>query len=396
MQTDVAIVGAGPAGLSLAACLAGSGLGVVLVERLAEPVLARPPFDGREIALNHTSQTLLKRLGAWGRLGAEEIAPIREARVLNGHMPLTLRLSPPERAGEPLGWFVPNHAIRRTLYETVAERGEARFLCGRKAVGLELGGGEARLLLDDGSRIGARLIVAADTRFSALRELAGIAADRLDFGKTMIVARVEHERPNGRVATEWYAHGYTIAMLPLGDHVASAVLTVSPAEAERLMALCDEEYGAEVTRRYEGRLGRMRLVSTRHPYPLVAVLARRFVARRFALIGDAAVGMHPTTAHGYNLGLSGAWALAERLREAASRGADPGGAGTLFAYAVAHRRASLPMYYATNAIARLYTDERAPAFLARAAVLAAGAAIAPVRRAIVAHLMARPAALAAA
>ncbi len=396
MRTDVAIVGAGPAGLSLAACLAGSGLGVVLVERSAEAVLARPPFDGREIALNHASRAMLSKLGAWGRLRAEEIAPLSEARVLNGHMPLTLRLSAPERAGEPLGWFVPNHAIRRSLYETVAERGEARFLYGRTAVGLELSSRDARLELDDGSAISARLIVAADTRFSRLRGRAGIAADRLDFGKTMIVARVEHERPNGRVATEWYAHGYTIAMLPVGDHVASAVLTVSPAEAERLMALSDQEYGAEVTRRSEGRLGRMHLVSTRHAYPLVAVCARRFVARRFALVGDAAVGMHPTTAHGYNLGLSGAWTLAERLREAASRGADPGGAAPLFAYAAAHRRASLPMYHATNAIARLYTDERAPAFLARAAVLAAGAALAPVRRAIVAQLMARPAALAAA
>lgn len=396
MRTDVAIVGAGPAGLSLAACLAGSGLGVVLVERQPETALADPPFDGREIALNHASQAMLARVGAWERLSEEEIAPIGEARVLNGHMPLALRLSPPERAGEPLGWFVPNHAIRRSLFETVVAQREARFRCERSAVGLELGSREARLTLDDGSSIDARLVVAADTRFSTLRGLAGIATDRLDFGKTMIVARVEHDRPNGRVATEWYAHGYTIAMLPLRDHVSSAVLTVSPAEAERLMMLSDQAYGAEVTRRYEGRLGRMRLVSTRHPYPLVAVYARRFVARRFALAGDAAVGMHPTTAHGYNLGLCGAWTLAERLREAASRGADPGGASPLFAYAAAHRRASLPMYHATNAIARLYTDERAPAFLARAAVLAAGAALAPVRRAIVARLMARSPALAAA
>lgn len=396
MRTDVAIVGAGPAGLSLAASLAGSGLGVVLVERQPETVLAEPPFDGREIALNHASRAMLGRLGAWGRLAEAEIAPIGEARVLNGHMPLALRLSPPERAGEPLGWFVPNHAIRRSLFETVVAQGEARFLCGRSAVGLELGGREARLTLDDGNTIEARLVVAADTRFSTLRGIAGIAADRLDFGKTMIVARVAHDRPNGRVATEWYAHGYTIAMLPLRDHLASAVLTVSPAEAERLMALSDEAYGAEVTRRYEGRLGRMRLVSTRHAYPLVAVYARRFVARRFALAGDAAVGMHPTTAHGFNLGLAGAWTLAERLREAALRGADPGAAGPLLAYAAAHRRASLPMYHATNAIARLYTDEGVPAFLARAAVLAAGAALAPVRRAIVARLMARPTALAAA
>jgi 2-polyprenyl-6-methoxyphenol hydroxylase-like FAD-dependent oxidoreductase len=125
---------------------------------------------------------------------------------------------------------------------------------------------------------------------------------------------------------------------------------------------------------------------------VVAVYAHRFAARRFALLGDAAVGMHPVTAHGFNFGLSGAALLAAELKRAVARGRDPGDSGALTAYAAAHRRATLPLFLATNAIARLYSDDRVPAQLARAALISAGAVLAPIRQAIVARLMdARPA-----
>jgi 2-polyprenyl-6-methoxyphenol hydroxylase-like FAD-dependent oxidoreductase len=206
----------------------------------------------------------------------------------------------------------------------------------------------------------------------------------LDFGRTMIVARVAHDAPHGGVATEWFGHGQTIAMLPLNGAMSSVVLTLPPAEAQAAMALSPEDFAAEVTRRYQSRLGPMRPAGTRHAYPLVATYAHRFIARRFALLGDAAVGMHPVTAHGFNFGLSGAERLAADIRHAS----DPGTA--LNGYAVAHRRATLPLFLATNAVARLYSDDRAPARLARAALVGAGAALAPVRKMIVAGLMDAP------
>lgn len=387
MRTDVAIIGAGPAGLALAAGLAGSGLAVTLIERSPETALADPPFDGREIALTHRSQGILRRLGAWGRLAPEEVAPLVEARVLDGGLPVALRFAPPAAAGEPLGRLVPNHAIRRALFAEVIARGAARLIAGRAVAGLALEPEVARVALAGGGEVLARLVVAADSRFSAARALAGIGAARLDFGRSMLVCRMAHARPHGGVATEWFGRGSTIAMLPLNGAVSSAVLTVTPAEAARLVALDAAAFGAEVTRRYRGRLGPMRPVSSRHVYPLVAVYAHRFVARRFALIGDAAVGMHPVTAHGFNLGLAGAARLAAELRAVAARGGDPGAAAVLTAYAAVHRRATLPLYLATNAIARLYGDDRPPAMVARAAVLAAGAALTPVRRAIAAWLM---------
>ncbi len=381
MDTDVAIIGAGPAGLALAAALEGSGLSVTLIERAPEAALADPAFDGREIALTHRSQAILRDLGAWGRIPAEETAPLREAKVINGASPLALRFAPGE-GQEPLGRLVPNHLIRRALFEVVAA-GRSRLVAGRAVEGLSLEGAGARLRLDGGQKVSARLVVAADSRFSEARRRAGIGAAMLDFGKTMIVARLAHEAPHGGVATEWFAEGQTVAILPLNGDVSSIVLTLPPATAQRLMAMTPEAFGAEATRRYGGRLGTMRLVGTRHAYPLVATYAHRFAARRFALLGDAAVGMHPVTAHGFNFGLSGAALLAGEVR----RAADPGDAAALARYGAAHRRATLPMFLGTNAVARLYTDDRAPARLARAALIGAGAALGPVRRAIVSRLM---------
>ncbi|MDP3414531.1 5-demethoxyubiquinol-8 5-hydroxylase UbiM [Falsiroseomonas sp.] len=381
MDTDVAIIGAGPAGLALACALAGSGLRVTLLERAPEASIADPAFDGREIALTHRSQAILRELGAWDHIPMAETAPLREAKVLNGASPLALRFAP-GRAGEPLGRLVPNQLIRRALFQ-VAATTEARLVADHAVTGLALAPQGATVTLEGGEAVTARLVVAADSRFSQARRLAGIGAATLDFGRSMIVARVAHEAPHGGVATEWFGHGQTIAMLPLNGAMSSAVLTLPPAEAEAAMAMTPEAFGAEVTRRYAGRLGAMTLAGTRHLYPLVATYAHRFIGRRFALLGDAAVGMHPVTAHGFNFGLSGADLLAGEIRGAS----DPGAVTGLFRYAAAHRRATLPLFVATNAVARLYSDDRAPARLARAALIGAGAVLAPVRRAIVAGLM---------
>lgn len=381
---DIAVIGAGPAGLAFARSLHGSGLTVALLERAPETALANPAFDGREIALTRKSQRLLRDLDAWHRIPEDAIAPMREARVLNGGSPFALRFTPEDG---PLGALVPNHLIRKALYDSVAAANCATLMAGRAVTGIETGPKGASLALADGGTITAKLIVAADTRFSEARRWMGIGATSKDFGKTMMVARVAHQKPHGSVATEWFGHGQTVAMLPLNGDLSSVVLTLPAPEIEALMKTDDDAFGAEITRRYQGRLGEMRAAGTRHAYPLVATYAHRFVAQRFALVGDAAVGMHPVTAHGFNFGLSGADLLAAGIRNAVSRGRDPSDRAALLRYEAAHRRATFPLFTATNTIASLYTDDRAPARLLRGAVLRLGAALSPVRRMVTARLM---------
>ena len=389
---DVIIIGAGPAGLSLAGSLAAHGLDVAVVERLSADDLADPGFDGREIALTHHSIKLLQGLGAWGRIPGAETSPLGEARVCNGASTHALRFHP-AAGGEPLGQLVPNHLIRRALFEAVSPLPNVTLITGTAATGIATDADIATLTLAGGERLNAKLIVAADTRFSEMRRRMGITARMRDFGKTMMVCRMAHDEPHHNVATEWFGFGQTIAILPLNGteenpNISSLVLTLPARHAERLMNLDRDAFGEEVTKRYENRLGAMRLLSTRHAYPLVAVYAGRFAGERFALVGDAAVGMHPVTAHGFNFGLSGQDILATLIGKAAAAGQDIASPNLLRTYEARHRRATLPLYLATNTTALLYTDDRPPARLLRNAVIQAGERVPLLRHAITAGLMA--------
>lgn len=387
MEFDIVIAGGGPAGLSFASALAGSGLRIAVIERQSENDLADPAFDGREIALTHRSVATLRDLGAWGHIPEEHVSAMREAHVLNGASSYTMSFDPGRRKGEPLGYLVANHLIRRAVYATTIAAPDVTLLTGVAVSGVTTSaeGGEVRLA--DGRVLSARLVVAADTRFSELRRRQGIPAKMQDFGRVMMVCRVSHELPHDHVATEWFDYGQTIAMLPINGNASSFVLTLPAREMDAVMAMDEDSFSVDATRRYRGRLGEMRLISTRHAYPLVTVYAERFVGTRFALMGDAAVGMHPVTAHGFNFGLRGAESLARRVRAAAGKGADIGADALLRGYERDHRLATYPTYAATNVTAKLYADERMPARVARDAVLRLGNLLPPFKRMISARLM---------
>lgn len=386
-DADLIIAGAGPAGLSLAAALADAPVRILILERAPLSSLSSPAFDGREIALTHGSMRRLRQLGVWERLAPHDIASLKQARVFNGQSTFTLQFNN-ARHGEALGALVPNATIRRALFDAVREQGNCTVMADCAVIAIQASAGHVEVQTTGDRRFRAHLAVAADTRFSPLRQSQGISARMTDFGKSMLVCRMSHSTPHEQVATEWFGWGQTIAMLPLRENLSSFVLTAPSRETGALMELSPEAFSSEAQRRAQGKWGAMSLASTRHVYPLVAVYADRFAASRFALVGDAAVGMHPVTAHGYNLGLIGAMTLAAEIRQAAKQGADIGQPIGLLRYERAHRRATWPLFAATNAIAKLYTDERLLARIARPAGLRAMRAAAPIRRAIEARLSA--------
>ena len=383
---DVLIIGAGPVGLSLGLSLRGSGLDVRLVERQSRDRIAAPAYDGREIALSLRSVDILTRNGAWARIGAEEAVPLRSARVTDGRWDAALDLDPSALGADKLGYFVANSVIRRALYAEHAARGDAELLTGTEVVGLRAGAGGGVVTLGDGRSIGASLIVAADTRFSNARRMAGIAADRHVFGKTMIVSKVRAGRGHDGVAMECFLPGGAVAILPLSGREMSVVQTFAPQEAERQMSLDMAAYLDAASGRLDHRFGAMEALSQRFAYPLVGVYARRFVRPGFALVGDAAVGMHPITAHGFNLGVQGQSILANLLRRARDCGRSPADPRVLGAYEREHRRLSAGMYWSTLAIAELSSRESLPAKLARRALVDAGRFMAPARHLIMKSL----------
>ena len=234
--------------------------------------------------------------------------------------------------------------------------------------------------------------MAADSRFSATRRQLGIGARMTDFGRTVIVCRMRHAQPHGGVAHECFGYERTLAVLPLpndpqeGHALCSVVVTAGTADAGALMAQSPQAFAATVQAQLGDRLGPLQLEGERHAYPLVAVYAQRFADHRCALLGDAAVGMHPVTAHGYNLGLAGVERLTAAVVAARSQGHDIGNGEALATYARAHHRHAWPMYEGTNAIVRLYTDTRPVPRLLRQLVLQGARRLPPLQAAIVGQL----------
>jgi len=386
MNIDVAIVGGGPAGLCLARSLDGLGLDVRLFEALAEKQLAEPAEDGREIALTHVSRRLLESLGVWQELPVDEISELRDAAVFDGESDQPMRISHTDGGRDCLGWLVPNHRIRQAAFAAVAGQDGLTLETETSVESTRLTGSGRCLQLADGREIEARLVIAADSRFSVLRRAAGIGARMRDFGRSMLVARVEMEHDHEHVAWEWFAYDRTLALLPLNGRRGSVVITLAHERARHLAELDEADFNAQVTELFRSRLGEMRLCAKRHLYPLVGVWPDRLIGERLATVGDAAVGMHPVTAHGFNLGLTGIEILSGELGCAITQGRDIADPAVLAAYQRRHRLASLPLYLATASVVGLYTDDRLPARIVRRGALRLANRLAPFRQALAGQL----------
>jgi len=383
---DIIVIGAGPAGLGFTRTLAGTGLEIALIETQSKKVLENPPEDGRDIALTHTSEEIMRDLGMWEHIPEDQIGTIRDAKVINGASPFALHFASKGAGADYLGRIVPNHLIRQAAYAVVKDQPCVTLLTDSEVVEVSTDTTLGQVGLRDGRQLDAALIIAADSRFSTTRRKMGIAAHSTDFGRTVIVCEMTHDLSHEDTAFECFHFDQTLAILPMHGNKSSVVVTLPSAHAAEVLAMTPEAFAADIAARFDMRLGRMQLVTERHAYPLVGVLARDFVATRFALIGDAAVGMHPVTAHGYNLGLSGATLLADEVRKAQNTGRDIGDLAGLRAYEAAHRRAVLPLYHGTNALVRLFTDDRPPARFLRDAALRLGNFLPPVKSRILKQL----------
>ncbi len=369
MNYDIIIIGAGPAGLSFARSLADTELRIAIIEKQSREQLAEPEFDGRDIALTHLSVRILKELGIWARFEVEERPPIKRARVLNGTSTYSLNFDGDKDPDGALGFIVSNHVIRRSLFDEVQTFDNIDIHTDLSVTAVSTSDYRATITLSNGEEMEARLIVAADSRFSDTRRMVGIPASMYDFGRVCIVSRMQHEKPHDSIAFECFHYGQTLAVLPLTGNCSSIVVTAPMDQRDSIMGMTDDEFSADIQRRFDARYGDMTLVSERFAYPLVGVHASSFCARRFALIGDAAVGMHPVTAHGYNLGLSGQEILAKEIISAAASQKDIGATSLLERYQRRHRRTTGPMFHGTNGIVKFFTDDRRPARLARAIAL---------------------------
>jgi 2-octaprenyl-6-methoxyphenol hydroxylase len=367
MRFDVAIVGAGPVGATLAVLAAGAGLSIRLFE-----ARTGPSHDRRTLALSHASRERLEEARAWPR---EAATPIESIHISQRGGPGRTLLTAGEQGLPALGYTVAYAALESALDARLAE---ARIPVeyGAECRGIELSSEGAALRFASGASAEASLLVLADGGANAAR-IPGIAFMEKDYGQRAVVAAVRCDREHGGRAYERFTPKGPMALLPVERRYA-LVWTAAPAEAERLLALDDAAFIAELQESFGDRAGRFIAVSDRASFPLKLRAINTPIARRTALIGNAAQALHPIAGQGLNLGLRDAAALAAILLR--TKRESLGEAGMLDAYRDARRRDASRGIAFTDFLVSAFADTRRLAAQGRGLALLALDLFPPARR----------------
>jgi 2-octaprenyl-6-methoxyphenol hydroxylase len=392
---DVLIAGGGMVGLSLALALAQGGLPVAVTDPLPPSAVLDEKFDGRVSALSYAAIRMFVALGVWRHLEADA-QPILDILVTDAALdttPSAFSLHFDHREiGEPMGAIAENRHIRRALFAAMANS-NIRHIAPAAVTSIRVEESGVDAALSNGERLKVALLVAADGRFSQLREQMGIRTISWSYPQTGIVATVQHSKPHNGVAYEHFLPSGPFAILPMtpassgeavGQHSAnrsSLVWTERDTLAPAMVQLPLREFEAEVAHRFGHHLGEIEVVGARWSYPLSFHLARSYIAPRFALAGDSAHGIHPIAGQGLNLGLKDAAALAECVLDAARLGLDGGNSEALARYQRWRRFDSFALAAATDGLNRLFSNDIAPLRAIRDLGLGIVDAIGPLRRA---------------
>ncbi len=367
---DLVVQGGGLTGLALSAAVGGAGGRVLLVEERSLPETMQTRFDGRVTAIARGSKQALHSIGAWDGM-ADAAEAILEIEVAEADSLGSVRYDAAEVGGEPLGWIVPNQAIRQGLLEAIAAAGSAVTIAAPASIRtFERDAGGIEAALGDGRRVRAALLAVCEGRFSGTREKLGIGARRWDYGQTGLVCTLVHELPHrGRAVERFFPDG-PFAVLPLPRNRSSLVWALEQRQAKAVAALDDGAFTAEVQDRLGDSLGRLTLEGHRWSYPLVLVWSHAYVAERAVLVGDAARGIHPIAGQGWNLALRDVTAIAEIVVDRLRLGLDPGSSEALARYAAWRSFDSLALVAVTDGINRLFANDILPLKLARGVGLA--------------------------
>jgi 2-octaprenyl-6-methoxyphenol hydroxylase len=325
---DVAVIGGGPAGLAAAIALAQSGANTALIARRA------PYADNRTTALLGGSVDLLQQLQVWPRC-EDKAAALRAMRLVDDTGRLIrapeVRFSSDEIGLDAFGYNIENRLLMIALEDRAAELSSlVRFDDEAEAVTPEEA--EIAVRTGRGEQLSARLVVGADGRQSLCREAAGIAVRRREFNQAALTFNIRHSRPHRAISTEFHTPQGPCVFVPLPGDRSSVVWVAAPKEAERLLALSDDELSEAVEKRSHSILGRINVEPGRHLFPLAIERPRQFSNARVALVGEAAHVVPPIGAQGLNMGLRDAADIADIVGQAVALGEDPGSPQVLKRY----------------------------------------------------------------
>ena len=349
---DLIIVGGGLAGASLAIALRDTPLRIALVEH--QPPSRPAGWDARVYAISPANMAFLDRIGARKHLDADRISQIRGMDV-RGDAGGRVVFSAYEAGVPELGWILESSLMACEFWESAKRQGNLTLLCPSRPKSLEFEADGARLELADGSLLAARLLVGADGRDSWVRQAAGLSAVNTPYGEMGVVANLTTERPHRNIAHQWFRDDGVLAYLPLPGNRISIVWSTADEHANQLCSLPHDLFSERVAAAGEGSLGRLAVLTGPVAFPLRLMRVPQTVARRLALVGDAAHGIHPLSGHGINLGFQDSSVLADLL-SGASPWQDIGNERFLQRYQRARREETALMQTSTDSLRRLFRD----------------------------------------
>jgi len=356
---DVAIVGGGMVGATLGVALAPLNLRVAIIEAVSHNAAAQPSFDERTTALSNGSRRILETLGVWPALSALA-TPIRKIHVSDQGRFGFARIDAAEQNLSALGYVVANRDLGNALWPRLSASAGLTVYCPAEVSRVDVNEQSATIeIAQQGAKttIAAKLIVAADGAQSAVRSAVGVDAQVRDYGQTAVITTVLPQRFHDNVAYERFTPSGPLALLPLDGGRCTLVLTLPKDAAQSAMAWSDEEFLAEVQRRFGFRLGRFLKVGRRVPYPLFLTRAARTSSERCVIIGNAAQGLHPIAGMGFNLGLRDAASIAELIAERAGQSDLDAGSRALLAEYDAWRAADRGGVIAfTDGLVRMFAN----------------------------------------
>lgn len=379
-------------GTSLGLALAPLNLRVAVVEAVARGSGQQPSFDDRSTALSRSSQRMFEAMGLWPEIVAAS-TPIRNIHVSDKGRFGFAHIDAAEQNVEALGYVVINRVLGRVLQDSLAKVDNLDIICPGKTVAVALGDEQAEVIVREESgkkKLSCRLLVAADGANSSVRDMVGISAQQVSYDQWAIIGNLLPEKAPDNRAYERFTESGPVAMLPVADNRAAFVWIQSPDAAKEALSLTDEEFSARIHEAFGHRLGRFSKVGKRAAYPLSLSKANSLISRRSVVVGNAAHGLHPVAAQGFNLGMRDVAALCDCIADARADTAvelDCGDAAILENYAEWRRADHRKLVRFTDGIVRLFGDARPPIRLLRNIGMLGFDLIPGVRRMFAKHTM---------
>ncbi|MBT8101128.1 MAG: 2-octaprenyl-6-methoxyphenyl hydroxylase, partial [Gammaproteobacteria bacterium] len=360
---DIVVAGGGMIGLSLSLALSPLGLRVAMIEAVAPGARQQPSFDDRSTALSRSTQRMFEAMGLWPEIVAAS-TPIRKVHVSDKGRFGFSHIDAEEQQVEALGYVVINRVLGEVLQSNLEGAAAADVFRPASISAVQPEADKVRVSMQPENGeirdLSCRLLVAADGANSSVRDMLGITASRVHYQQHAVIGNLLPEKPIRNVAFERFTDAGPLAMLPIADNRAAFIWTVSETDAGRIMNLDDASFIAELQSQFGYRLGRFSKIGRRAAYPLVLSKALRLTAQRSVVVGNAAHGLHPVAAQGFNLGMRDVASLCDCIADSVADGTDIGGTQMLERYANWRSSDQKKLVRFTDGLVRLFGSQNPP------------------------------------